>query len=98
MAETAASVFITSAVWEREVSNDHHSSDRTHVRDLENLVEVQLPDRDRLPIVLRVEKSGDHIPFTPLDQPTLNLCHCPAIERILVHGSKCTALVHSRRQ
>jgi hypothetical protein len=80
--EPAASVLVASAFWEREVSNGHHSSDRTHFKDLKNPFDVQLPGGDRRFISLPVEIFREHIPFTPLDEPPLNICHCPAIESI----------------
>jgi hypothetical protein len=39
-AEPAASVLIASALWEPEVSNGYHSSDRAHFKDLKNTFEV----------------------------------------------------------
>jgi len=36
----AGSVFTGSAFWEGEVSNDHHSNDRTHTKDLKNIFEA----------------------------------------------------------
>ena len=60
-------LFVASAFWEREVSDGHDSSHRTHVKDLESLVEVRPPGSDRLFIALRVQMPRDHIPFTPLD-------------------------------
>jgi hypothetical protein len=72
--------------WEREVSSGHHSGDRTYVQDLKNVFEVQPPGGDRLFMFLHVEKLRDHIPFTPLDQILLDICHCPAIERVYISG------------
>jgi len=83
VAETAASALTTSAFWEWEVSNDHHSSDGTHVKDLKNLVQVQPPGGNRFFIFLRVETPRNRIPSAPLGEPRLNVCHCPAIEDIL---------------
>ena len=51
---------------EAEVGVGHYSNERTHVNDLKNLVEVQLPGGDRLLVVLRVETPRDSVPFTPL--------------------------------
>jgi len=67
MTGTAAFLLIASSLWKRKVNTRLCSNDRTHVKGLKNLVEVQPPDRDRLFVVLRVEVSGDHVPFTPLD-------------------------------
>ena len=47
---------------------------------MEDPVEVQPPAGNRLFIVLRVEMSRDHIPFTPPDDAPLNLGHSPAFE------------------
>jgi len=47
--------------------------DKTHVKDMKNPVEVRPPTDDRFFIVLRVITSGDHIPFTPLDDVPLDL-------------------------
>jgi hypothetical protein len=93
-AATAASVVTVSAFWEREVSSGHHSSDRTYVQDLKNVFEVQPPGGDRLFIFLRAETLRDRIPFTPLDQLPLDICHCPAIERVYISGGwwKCVSL------
>ena len=44
---------------------------------MKNPVEVQPPSGDRLFVVLRVIMSGDHIPFTPLDDVPLDLVHSP---------------------
>ena len=71
------------ADWEREVSNDYYSNDGTHVKDLKNLVRVQLPGGNHFFIFLRVETLRNHIPFAPLGKPRLNVCHCPTIEDIL---------------
>jgi hypothetical protein len=79
MAETVAFPLIASTFRKREVNDGHHSIDRTHLKDLKNLVEVRPPDGNFRFIFLRAETARDHIPFTPLDQLPLNLCHCPAI-------------------
>ena len=42
MAEAAASVFIASTFSERGVNNGRYTSDRTYIKDLKNLAEVQL--------------------------------------------------------
>ena len=44
---------------------------------MENPIEVQLPGGGRFLIVLCVIKSGDRIPFTPLDDVPLDLVHNP---------------------
>ena len=50
----------------RKVSKSLHSSDKTHVEDLKNPVEVRLPGPDRLFIVVRMKVSRDCAPLTPL--------------------------------
>ena len=67
MVETATFLFIVNAFWKQEINTRLSSDDRTHVKDLKNLVEVRPPGRDHLFVVLRVEVSRDHIPFAPLD-------------------------------
>ena len=64
--ETVAFVFVASSLCNSKVSTRLYSNDRTHVKDLENPVEVQPPGGDRLFVVPRVEPSGDCTPFTPL--------------------------------
>ena len=46
-------------------------------------IEVQPPGRDRFLIVLGVESSRDHVPFSPLDDVPLNPGHGPAIEKLV---------------
>jgi len=41
--EAAASAVIGSAFWEWQLNNGHHPSDRTHVKDPKDLVQIQLP-------------------------------------------------------
>ena len=62
-----------------EAESQHSScrGDWTHVKDMKNPVEVQSPSGDRLFVVFRVIMSGDHIPFTPLDDVPLDLVHSP---------------------
>ena len=81
-------VFIASSFWKRKVSDGHRSDDKTHVKDLKDIVEVQPPGDDRLLIFLCVQTPRDRIPFAPLDQLPLNICHRPGIESILVGGSR----------
>ena len=61
-----AFVFVASSLWNSQVSTRLYSINRTHVKDLENPVEVQPPGGDLLSVVLRVESWGDSTPFTPL--------------------------------
>jgi len=51
--------------------------DGTHVKDMKNSVEVQLPGDDRLFIVLRVVTSRDRVPFVSLDDMSLDLVFNP---------------------
>jgi len=84
----AASVVIASAFQGREVRNGHHSSDRTHVKDLKNIFETQPPGGDRPFIFLRLEMPRYRILFNPLGELHLNTCYGPAIEGIIMGGSK----------
>ena len=52
---------------DRKVSNDLHSNDRTHVKDLKNIVEIQPPGGNRISVTLRVKPPRNYIPFVPLD-------------------------------
>ena len=67
MAGTVTFAFIASSFWKRKISIGLYRNNETHVEDLKNLVEDQFPSGDHLFVVLRVETSRDHIPFTPLD-------------------------------
>ena len=78
--ETVTCVLAASPVWKRKVSNCHITVNRTHVEDVEDLGEVQPPGSDRPFIALRVEESRDGVPFPPLDDLPLNLCHSPVIQ------------------
>ena len=67
MLETVTFVFVAGSFWSRKVSTGLYRKDITHVENLEDLVEVQLPGGDRLLVVLRAEVPRDRIPFIPLD-------------------------------
>ena len=54
--------------------------DGTHVEDTKNPLEVQIPGRDRLFIVIRVITSRDRIPSAPLGDVPLDLVHNPDTE------------------
>jgi len=54
--------------------------DSTHVEDMEDPVEIQLPGSDLSRVVLRMEESRDRIPPTPFDDLSLYLCSGPGIE------------------
>jgi len=92
-AGAAESVFTGSAFWEGEVSNGHHSNDRTHIEDLKNILEALPPASDCLFIFLRTEMPTDHAPFTPLGELPLDIRHSPAIESITTNSSRYTSLV-----
>ena len=51
--------------------------DWVHVKDMKNLVEVQLPGGDRFLTALCVMTSRDRVPFTPLDDVPLDLVRGP---------------------
>ena len=93
MAGTGGSVFTGSAFWEGEVNDGHHSNDRTHIKHLKDILEVQPPAGDRLFIFLRVEMPTDHVPFTPLAELPLDIRYGPAIESITMKDSKRVSLV-----
>jgi len=78
---------------EREVSNGHHLNDRTHVKDLKNILEAQPPGHDRLFVRLRGKIPRDCIPFTPLDKFPLNTYQGPANRGIIIEGSRYKPLV-----
>jgi len=63
----AASELVASSFWRQKVSNAPRLRDKTYVKDLKNLLEVQPPGDDRLFIFLRMEMPGDRIPSAPLD-------------------------------
>ena len=52
-------------------------SDRTHVEDVKNPVEVRPPGSNRLFIILRVEMPRDRVSLVPLDDVRLYLVHSP---------------------
>ena len=54
-----------------------HGNDITHVKDMKDPIEFQLPGGNRLLIVLGVIASGDRVPFTPFDGILLDLCDSP---------------------
>ena len=62
---------------EREVSNGHHSSDRTHVEDLKDLVKVQSPGDDLFTVVFCIQISRSHVSFFLLDDIPFDLRHNP---------------------
>jgi len=92
-AGAAGSVFTGNASWEGEVSNGHHSNDRTYIQDPKNIHEAQPPGGDRLSIFLRMKMPTDHVPFTPLGKLPLDIHYSPAIESITINDSRYTSLV-----
>jgi len=75
-----------------EVSSSHRSSDKTHVKDTENIFEARSPGSDLLFTLLRMEPPRDPIPFIPLDEVPLNIYCGPAIESNVMDGSRCVSL------
>ena len=71
---------ITSVFVKQEVSNGHHSNDRTHVKHLNNLVEVQFPGGHFFLVVLCVETSRNHTSFSLLDDIPFDLPHSTGVE------------------
>ena len=53
---------------------------RTHFKNLKDSIEARLPGSNHGLIVLRVEKTGDGISFSQLDNALLDLGHSTAIE------------------
>ena len=91
-------MFIRIALWEGEVNNGHHSRDRTHVKDLKNILEAQRPGSDRLFIFLRAETPIDHASFLPLRELPPNICYGPVIESIMMNGRGTCRWFNSHRQ
>ena len=62
---------------EAEGQQSSYRSDGTHVKDMKGPVKIQPLGDHRFLVVLRVIKSRDRIPFTPLDDVPLDLVHSP---------------------
>jgi len=90
-AEAAGSVSLASVFWKQEVSDRHCSGDGTHVEDLKNLVQVQLPGGNLFLVVLYTETSRNHISISLLDNIPFDLCHNPGVRQkaSLIGYSKC---------
>ena len=58
-------------------------SDKTHVKDKKDLVQVQPPGCNHILIALRVQKSRDGISFTLLDDLPLDLNHGATTESVV---------------
>ena len=95
---TAGTVFFAGTFWKEEVSNSLRSSDKTHIKDPKNIFEAQPPGHDLLFTFLRVEAPRDPIPFIPLGEVLLNICHGPAIESNMMDGSGYVCWFNSHRQ
>ena len=85
MVETATCVLIASSVWERTVNNGHRSNrhGRAYVEGMEDPVEIRFPGGNHFLVILRVEKSGECIPFVLLDDPPPDLRQRAAIGNIV---------------
>ena len=70
-----ASGVFASSVWRQKVNyrQAEGRSEGTHLDDATNSVEIQLPGRDCFIVVLCTEGSGEHAPFTFLDDIPLDL-------------------------
>ena len=60
----------------------------THVEYMKDPLEVRPPGGNRLFVVLRVEMSGNYVPFSPLDDVPMNLSRGPAIESSISASSR----------
>lgn len=56
-----------------------HKNDKTHVEDVKDPVELQLPGGNLLLIVPCAEEPPDRVPFTPFGYVLLNLFQNPVI-------------------
>lgn len=54
--------------------------DWTHIKDIKDPIEVELPGGDPVFVVLRMERAKDTTSFTKLDDAPLDLRHSPAIK------------------
>ena len=80
-----ASGVFASSVWRQKVDNRQAEgrSERTHLDDATNHVEIRPPRHDRLIVVLCTEGSGEHTPFTFPDDISLNLNRGAAIVTLM---------------
>ena len=65
-----------------------YPSDGTYVEDMKDPVEVQLPGRNRVLVIPRVENSGESIPSPFLGDLLSNLIHGSAIPSIISELSR----------
>ena len=79
--EPFASGVLASSVWRQKINNHQAEgrSEGTHLDDATDPIEIQPPRRDCLTIVLRTQESGEHTPFTSIDDIPLDLNHGAAI-------------------
>ena len=74
-------VSLASDFWKREVSNGYRSGNRTHVKDMKNLVQVQPPGGDLFLVVLYTETSRNRISISLLDDIPFDLSHNPGVRQ-----------------
>ena len=55
----------------------------THLKNMEDSIEIRPPASNRGFILLRVENARDRISFVRFDDTPLDLCHGPAIEGVV---------------
>jgi hypothetical protein len=75
-------------------------TNRTHVENLRNPIEVLSPSSNRIFVALRVEDSKDRVSFTPFDDLPLDLGQSPVvgtrvIESLSVRVASSTHVVSS---
>jgi len=63
--------------WSRLLS---YRNDRTHVKDMKNPLQIQLPGSNLFIVAHSAEISKDRISFTPFDDVPLDLIHSPTIK------------------
>ena len=69
-----------------------YAGDRTHVEDVKDPVEVQLPGPNRVLVTFRVQDSGEPVPFTLLGDLLLNIIHSSVPQIIVSELSRpCTS-------
>ena len=73
--ELFASGIFTNSVWRQKVNNRQAEgrSEGTHLDDATNPIETRLPGRDYFIVILCTAESGEHTPFTFLDDIPLDL-------------------------
>ena len=83
--ESSGPGVFTSSVWRQKVNNRQAEDgrERTHLDDTTNPIEIRLPGRNCFTVVLCTEGSGEHTPFTFLDDIPLNLNRGAAIVTLM---------------